>query len=75
MSDEHVRTLEAGYVPILMSRMSLSHWTRVITSTAPERLRESLTNTDESDWATSTHPPLAPLALLLRQRRVESRFR
>jgi len=63
-----------SHFPFLMSRISLCHCAQVNTSTAPERLRESLTNTDESAWATSTHPPLAPLALLLRQIKVESRF-
>jgi len=60
--------------PFLMRRNSPSHWPEVNSSTTPDRSRESLASTNESDLATSTHPPSPPLALLLRQISVEYRF-
>lgn len=58
----------------LMRCTNPSHWDEVNLSSAPEWSRESLTSTDESNPATSTHAPLPPLVLLLCQISVEFRF-
>ena len=60
--------------PFRIRRKSPSHWTEVNASTAPDRLRESLTRTNESNAVTSTHPLSGALALDLRQISVGPRF-
>ncbi len=60
--------------PPLIRSTRPSHWAGVNLRTAPARSRESLVSTNEDVAATSTHSPAPPLALLVRQARVEYRF-
>src|ERR1700722_9104929 len=54
-----------------MNSRNSRHWSPVTFSSPPDRLRESLTSTNECQGATSTHSPPLMLARLLRQAAVE----